>query len=187
MSLLLDRFPGVAWRIWPCDQSDGTLRRCRICCTGGCASSVRSTSTCCHRVMRAARPGRTFRPGWPTPRQVNQLTLMTWPPTGSEPTRDFVPVVTVDGQPGMPAVLALPRGITAAAASPAGAWPGTIRSGRCRWRAEVPGHLAGLCRTAGEAHLTVSGSAVPPPDESSRATAPGRGSSGFSQGGTGCA
>jgi hypothetical protein len=33
---------------------------------------------------------------------------------------------------------------------------------------------AGLCRTAGEAHLTVSGSAVIPPDEGSRAAAPGR-------------
>ena len=42
---MLDRFPGVACRIWPCDQSDKTLRRCRICCTAGpaqarCASSV---------------------------------------------------------------------------------------------------------------------------------------------------
>ena len=33
---------------------------------------------------------------------------------------------------------------------------------------------AGLCRAAGEAHLTVSGSAVTSPDEGSRATAPGR-------------
>jgi hypothetical protein len=33
---------------------------------------------------------------------------------------------------------------------------------------------AGLWRAAGEAHLTVSGSAVTPPDERSRATAPGR-------------
>jgi hypothetical protein len=32
----------------------------------------------------------------------------------------------------------------------------------------------GHCRAAGEAHLTVSGSAVTPPDEGSRATAPGR-------------
>ena len=81
---------------------------------------------------------------------------------------------------GMPAVLALPRGITVAAASPAGgpargrfaegqlmteAWscggPGQIAGrGGCRWRAEVPGDLGRLCRAAGEAHLTVSGSAV---------------------------
>ena len=45
--------------------------------------------------------------------------------------------------------------------------------GGCRWRAAVPGG-AGLCRTAGEAHLTVSGSAVIPPDEGSRAAVPGR-------------
>ncbi len=61
---------------------------------------------------------------------------------------------------GMPAVLALPRGITVAAAWPAGAWPGRFAGGRlmteawscagpgqlagrgrCRWLAEVPGHL----------------------------------------------
>jgi hypothetical protein len=59
---------------------------------------------------------------------------------------------------GMPAVLALPRGITVAAAWPAGAWPrdgspvmteawsrgwpGQFAGrGGCRWRAEVPGHL----------------------------------------------
>ena len=62
---------------------------------------------------------------------------------------------------GMPAVLALPRGITVAAVSPAGArpqrrfaggqlmteaWscggPGQVAGrGGCRWRAEVPGHL----------------------------------------------
>jgi hypothetical protein len=40
--------------------------RCRICCTGGpapgrSASSALSTSTCCLRVTRAARPGRTFK------------------------------------------------------------------------------------------------------------------------------
>jgi hypothetical protein len=81
---------------------------------------------------------------------------------------------------GMPAVLALPRGIAVAAAWPAGglargrfaggrlmteAWscggPGQIAGrGGCRWRAEVPGDLGRLCRAAGEAHLTVSGSAV---------------------------
>jgi hypothetical protein len=33
---------------------------------------------------------------------------------------------------------------------------------------------AGLCRAAGEAHLIVSGSAVTPADEGSRAAAPGR-------------
>jgi hypothetical protein len=81
---------------------------------------------------------------------------------------------------GMPAVLALPRGITVAAASPAGgpaqgrfaggrlmteAWscggPGQVAGrGGCHWRAEVPGRLGLACRAAGEAHLTVSGSAV---------------------------
>ena len=70
---MLDRVPGVTCRIWPCDQSDQTLRRCRICCTGGpaparCGSSARSTSTCCRRATPAARPGRTSRPGWRTPR-----------------------------------------------------------------------------------------------------------------------
>ena len=65
----------VVWPIWPCDQSDGTLRRCQICCTGGpasarSASSAPSTSTCCRRATPAARPGRTSRPGWRTPRPV---------------------------------------------------------------------------------------------------------------------
>jgi hypothetical protein len=39
--------------------------------------------------------------------------------------------------------------------------PGQVAGrGGCRRRAEVPGHLGRLCRAAGEAHLTVSGSAV---------------------------
>jgi hypothetical protein len=47
-------------------------------------------------------------------------------------------------------------------AAPRSRWPGSCVSparGGYRWRAGVPG-WAGLCRTAGEAHLTVSGSAV---------------------------
>jgi len=56
-------------------RSRGDSGRCRICCTGGLvlarfASSARFTSTCCRRAMPAARPGRTFRHGWPTPRQA---------------------------------------------------------------------------------------------------------------------
>ena len=95
---------------------------------------------------------------------------------------------------GMPTGLALPGGITVATASPAGAWPrdgfaggrlmteawsggvpGQFASrGGCRWRGEGPGHLGLACRIAGEAHLRVSGSAVTPPDQGSRATAPGQ-------------
>ena len=96
---------------------------------------------------------------------------------------------------GMPAVLALPRGITMATAWPAGglaqgrfAGGPAHERGLVLWRA-VPGlpvaagiaggqrclaTWAGLCRAAGEAHLIVSGSAVTPPDEGSRTTAPGR-------------
>src|SRR4051794_12324102 len=38
----------------------------------------------------------------------------------------------------------------------------------------LPGRLGLACRAAGEAHLKVSGSAVTPPGEGSRAAAPGR-------------
>ena len=74
-SLMLGSDPDVAWPVWPCDQNDGTSRRCRICCTGApaparSASSAPSTSICCRRATPAARPGRTSRRGWRTPRPV---------------------------------------------------------------------------------------------------------------------
>src|ERR1700683_3564686 len=96
---------------------------------------------------------------------------------------------------GMPAVLALPCGITVATAWPAGAWPrGRFAGGRLMTEALVLWRAGPVCRSrrvplagrgawppgpgfagaAGEAHLTVSGSAVTRPDERSRATAPGR-------------
>ena len=106
---------------------------------------------------------------------------------------------------GMPAVLALPRGITVAAASPAGPGPGTVRRGRlmteawscggpgqfagrggCRWRAEVPGHLGRAL--PGRRRGTLDSVRIRSDPRRMRAPGPGRPggrSSGFWQGGTG--
>src|SRR5437868_6511325 len=79
-----------------------------------------------------------------------------------------------------------PRAACATTPTPTSWWPGCAtsrsRSSRCcrdpgrrAARAACPKWRYRLCRTAGEAHLKVSGSAVTEPDEGSRALPPGAG------------